>query len=88
MAPLDGFTDKAPAATELAQLLGALHENGVGAGFAMGVRQDRKNSSRYIVNAFQGGLGLPEREYYFFLMSVLPSNAKRMLRTWRRRLKC
>ena len=65
MALLDGFTGKAPAATELAQLLGTLHKNGVGAGFSMGVRQDRKNSSRYIVNVFQGGLGLPEREYYF-----------------------
>jgi putative endopeptidase len=65
MALLDGFTGKAPLATDLAQLLGILHKNGVGAAFSMSVRQDRKNSSRYIVNVFQGGLGLPEREYYF-----------------------
>ncbi len=65
MSLLDGFTGKAPVTTELAQLLGTMHKNGVGAGFSMGVRQDRKNSSRYIVNVFQGGLGMPEREYYF-----------------------
>ena len=42
-----------------------LHKQGTPAGFNFAVRQDQKNSSRYIVQLFQGGLGLPEREYYF-----------------------
>lgn len=42
-----------------------MHQQGTPAGFNFAVRQDQKNSSRYIVQLFQGGLGLPEREYYF-----------------------
>lgn len=33
-------------------------------GFGYGVRQDAKDSTRYIANFGQGGLGLPERDYY------------------------
>ena len=32
--------------------------------FRMGVRQDEKQSNVYAVYAYQGGLGLPERDYY------------------------
>ncbi len=49
----------------LASALALLHKQGTPAGFNFAVRQDQKNSSRYIVQIFQGGLGLPEREYYF-----------------------
>jgi putative endopeptidase len=41
------------------------HKQGTPVGFNFAIRQDQKNSSRYIVQLFQGGLGLPEREYYF-----------------------
>lgn len=34
------------------------------AGFAVVVRQDQKDSTRYLLQLAQGGLGLPEREYY------------------------
>jgi putative endopeptidase len=33
-------------------------------GFGYGVRQDAKDSTRYIASFGQGGLGLPERDYY------------------------
>lgn len=53
--------DKAGLSTTLASML----SQGTPAGFNLAVRQDQKNSTRYIVQLFQGGLGLPEREYYF-----------------------
>lgn len=49
----------------MASAFALLHKQGTPAGFNFAVRQDQKNSSRYIVQVFQGGLGLPEREYYF-----------------------
>ena len=53
------------AGKNLASTLALLHAQGTPVGFNFGIRQDQKNSSRYIVQLFQGGLGLPEREYYF-----------------------
>jgi putative endopeptidase len=41
-----------------------LQERGANALFRFGSNQDAKDSSRVIGSAFQGGLGLPEREYY------------------------
>jgi putative endopeptidase len=49
----------------IAATLGRMHAQGTPAGLNFAVRQDQKNSTRYIVQLFQGGLGLPEREYYF-----------------------
>ncbi|MBS0591532.1 MAG: M13 family metallopeptidase, partial [Proteobacteria bacterium] len=43
----------------------ALHPIGVGAFFYFGVFQDEKASEIMAVHAAQGGLGLPERDYYF-----------------------
>lgn len=34
-------------------------------GFGYGVRQDAKDSTRYLASFNQAGLGLPERDYYF-----------------------
>jgi putative endopeptidase len=34
-------------------------------GFGYGVRQDAKDSTRYLASISQAGLGLPERDYYF-----------------------
>jgi predicted metalloendopeptidase len=45
--------------------LARLHALGLGAGFGFGSTPDAKNSSMQIATAGQGGLGLPEREYYF-----------------------
>src|SRR5216683_4315974 len=41
-----------------------LHSRGVGALFRFNAVQDLKDSTQVIGSAFQGGLGLPEREYY------------------------
>src|SRR6202795_972190 len=41
-----------------------LHSRGVGAFFRFNSTQDAKDSTQVIGAAFQGGLGLPEREYY------------------------
>jgi putative endopeptidase len=37
---------------------------GTGAFFRAGVGPDRKNSTVYAVNLYQGGLGMPDRDYY------------------------
>ncbi|HEX6751632.1 MAG TPA: M13 family metallopeptidase [Longimicrobium sp.] len=40
------------------------HERGTGVLFGLGSDQDPKNSARVIADASQGGLGLPDRDYY------------------------
>jgi putative endopeptidase len=49
---------------ELPAELAHLHGLGVGALFGFGPRPDAKNSDRTIANLTQGGLSLPDREYY------------------------
>ena len=48
----------------LIRSLGDLQTRGVGVLFAFGSDQDFKNSSQVIGEANQGGLGLPDRDYY------------------------
>jgi len=43
---------------------GHLHSMGLNAGFFSGSTQDFKNSAEVIAGIFQGGLGLPDRDYY------------------------
>jgi predicted metalloendopeptidase len=54
------IADRAGLEAEVARL----HAAGVNALFAFGSQQDRKNSEEVIAGAFQGGLGLPDRDYY------------------------
>ncbi len=49
----------------LAKELARLHSFGVMAGFAIGSEVDLKDSAHMIAGVAQGGLGLPERDYYF-----------------------
>ena len=49
----------------LAAMLADLHRLGVPAAFSFRVEQDDKVSSRYSMMLAQGGLGLPDRDYYF-----------------------
>ncbi len=60
-AQIDGITDK----SQLASLLGDLHSNGFGGFFNAGPSTDPKNASQVIMHLFQGGLSLPDRDYYF-----------------------
>ena len=55
------IADRAALEEEVARL----HRNGVNVMFAFGSQQDRKNSEEVIAGAFQAGLGLPDRDYYF-----------------------
>jgi len=48
----------------LARALARLHHRGSAPAFAIGVGPDDKQSSRNIVILGQGGLGLPDRDYY------------------------
>jgi len=61
LARADGFVDAPGVATTLA----FLHQHGVEAGFAFVVRPDAKDSTRYLAQITQGGLGLPDRDDYF-----------------------
>jgi predicted metalloendopeptidase len=49
----------------IAPLLAWMHSHGVSGGFTFFVAADDKDSTREIARLYQGGLGLPEREYYF-----------------------
>jgi putative endopeptidase len=52
-------------AAETMPLIAAMHRRGMKPMFGTFVHQDAKNSARYILNFYQGGTGLPERDYYF-----------------------
>ncbi len=49
---------------DLVKEIGHLHSIGVGALFGFTSGNDDKNSSMVIAQAFQGGLGMPDRDYY------------------------
>lgn len=50
---------------ELALLFGELQRLGFQLGVGAGVSSDAKDRTRYLVQLAQGGLGLPDRDYYF-----------------------
>ncbi|SFS10093.1 M13 family metallopeptidase [Sphingomonas jatrophae] len=50
--------------TALAQVWGRLLRVGVVTPFAAGVRVDDKDPANYVIGMRQGGLGLPDRDYY------------------------
>jgi putative endopeptidase len=56
--------DRIKSATDLFAVLADLHQSGVGGLFGVGFGPDEKNSSIYAVSVRQGGLGLPDRDYY------------------------
>ena len=64
MQPLLGAIDGMKNAKELAVQVAWLHQHGVRGLFMFGAFQDIKNSDMMIANAAQGGLGLPDRDYY------------------------
>ena len=66
-APLEPEIQRIMAISDKGMLLdeiARLHRVGVSAAFGAGVRQDAKDSASQIFNLSQGGLGLPERDYY------------------------
>lgn len=65
LAPLFAAIDAVKAPADLPAVLATLHRAGIPAGFSFSVRQDAKDSRRYLAHVVQGGLGLPDRDYYF-----------------------
>lgn len=68
IAPLKAELDKINAAATPADIMAEaahLHKMGVGVFFSEGVGQDEKNSEVMSYQLYQGGLGLPNRDYYF-----------------------
>jgi putative endopeptidase len=67
IAPLEPELAKIDAIKDLPSLraeIGRLQSMGVNALFVFGSEEDRKDSSNVIAAALQGGLGLPDRDYY------------------------
>jgi putative endopeptidase len=60
LARIDAIGNVAGVRAEISRL----QSQGVNALFAFGSEEDRKDSSRVIAAAVQGGLGLPDRDYY------------------------
>ncbi|MEH8019051.1 peptidase M13 [Rheinheimera muenzenbergensis] len=68
LTPLTPQLDAIKAVTDKAQLpalFARLQRDGVGIPFGWFVNNDAKNSTEYAVYLGQGGLGLPDRDYYF-----------------------
>ena len=59
-ARIDAIKTKA----ELFALLGALNLAGVSTPVGLGIEQDGKDSTRYLVHLSQDGIGLPDRDYF------------------------
>lgn len=56
---------KASSINELLMLSAEFSTKGSGTFFSYGINQDDKNSSQMIFTLWQGGLGMPNRDYYF-----------------------
>ncbi|MFT3914390.1 MAG: M13 family metallopeptidase [Anaeromyxobacteraceae bacterium] len=56
--------DKVKSADDLPAYLAEASLAGVPGGIGLGVGQDDKDSTRYVPTLWQGGLGLPDRDYY------------------------
>jgi putative endopeptidase len=58
---VESLKDKAGLSAEIARL----HSEGIAAMFSVSSGQDFKNAEEVIAHVDQGGIGLPERDYYF-----------------------
>jgi predicted metalloendopeptidase len=67
IAPVEPLLASAGAVNKasLARTLAELHASGIDAGFDITARPDARDSSRWLAQLVQDGLGLPERDYYF-----------------------
>jgi putative endopeptidase len=65
LAPFRKEIDALKSPADLVPCLGRLFAAGLGAGFDFGVQVDDKDTTAMIASFSQGGLGLPERDFYF-----------------------
>ena len=66
---------------QLPELMGYLQTNGVNALFSFGSEPDAKDSMMEIANTDQGGLGLPDRDYYLKTDEKSVSHAQGLCRS-------
>jgi len=64
LAPLRMLVRDIKSKTDLQKALARLHVLGVSGFWGAMVDQDAKDSSKYLLHLWQGGLGMPERDYY------------------------
>ena len=64
LAPWLAKIDAVKSNADLPKLVAELHGRRLMAGYGFFVAQDQKESTRYIPMIGQGGLGLPDRDYY------------------------
>jgi putative endopeptidase len=57
--------DKIKTANDVSKVMAQLHSLGINTGFSISIYQDLKNSSKQVAYIGQGGLGMPEKSYYF-----------------------
>jgi putative endopeptidase len=64
--PIKADLDRIASASfaELSHLLGQFSREGISGLFGLYVNNDPGNPDRYLINMFQGGLGLPDESYY------------------------
>ena len=61
---IDALNDSPAGRAQLSALIGKLQREGVNAFFGYGEQQDLKDATKQIAFIQQGGLGLPEKDYY------------------------
>ena len=49
---------------QIPELISHFNQLGFGAPYAFGIHQDNKDSTKYVADLFQTGLGMPDRDYY------------------------
>jgi putative endopeptidase len=67
LAPLASYRELIGAIDSTERLLSViakLHRVGVGVAFGVGMDQDAKKSTRYLLHVHQDGIGMPDRDYY------------------------
>ncbi|MBK6762662.1 MAG: M13 family peptidase [Micrococcales bacterium] len=64
IADLFAQVDALVSTAELPALFGRLERLGVGSPLGGAVHQDNRDSSRYVLDMWQSGLGMPDRDYY------------------------
>ncbi|MBP6868878.1 MAG: M13 family metallopeptidase [Candidatus Pacebacteria bacterium] len=62
--PLRALIDSIESREDLEEVIATLHRIGVDVVFSTGIDQDAKNATRYVLHVAQGGIGLPDRDYY------------------------
>ncbi len=63
--PLLAEVDKLNNIKDVQRELAAFHNRGIGGVFGLGIGADDKNSNVNLASASQGGIGLPNRDYWF-----------------------